>query len=1155
MSNVTVTATQNSVSVNQATNTVTVTATPSNITVGTAVAVSNSDVRAALSNTSPITYNSTTGVIGIDSAALFTGKTTDDLSEGNTNLYFTNTRADARVNAVLPNTGSLTEGTNLYYTNARVQSFVIDSGLDFNAEKVDDRVANLLVGGTGISLSYDDAANTLTINGQVGDVTGVTAGSGLTGGGTSGDVTLNVGAGTGITVNTNDIAVNLSAFTSDNLPQGSSNRYLTAGSLETVVPTANLLLKEFRETTVAKGNVNGAVSFDQSTGTQFTATLTGNITGLSFPDIQAGGTGTLFLTQDAVGNRGFDNPNTYTNIKFANNYTTLSSNPANVDVINYIHDGTTTFLNITNIENAPFVAGDKGQKGETGPSGPQGPQGTAGDKGQKGELGPQGTQGPQGPAGPQGPQGTAGDKGQKGEIGATGPQGPQGAQGPQGSQGSAGDKGQKGEVGSTGPGGSTGPTGPQGPQGPAGSVSALNTGKIFLGSTSNTSIQVTPQNNFVTTSNAFNLGNALTNLNSLEAESTSDITLKGHKDTKVNTFIDSTNETEGITISPKGRAIKSTATFRGPNAAFTRSTAETYHGSILVGRGFLANAGIYFTAGSNVVEIVGTIEENYGTGLAKAPDLANTYTNGMVLINSTETTDYQSYTYPLSDKAFTTSLANSTTFSHLGFTVGKANVIMSEPSPVDFTWFDSGSSSFGRGIYHTLRNSDGDQIAFSTGLSGDYSAGGGSITNYLPVDKNAHIVSDNGHIDNYSSFTAGSLSVKTTPLTFANITVGTGFPTSSSLFRSTKETVLAPTQGSPKFSNIVLIGNDARYDDTMAGHIFYPSFGINAVWNGTDDLSTDTGTALDPPITTGMRFKQFTDKTIQDSVTSGNIQELSTGGARMLLGTANSNVSTNEATHRPIANQGIGVYGFFGSSEQEVAPRTRSMLPGGMYAVASETWTANTGTDMYFVSTPQGKKGIDTDDNEAHGFLSSVNGETSLFGTNKVSFFQSGNAYSTGNIVGGFNTLKSGTEWANISSTGIQTSGVVTATGNVSGGNVTTTGTIQGATTVLKKFNETAVALGNKTGDVSGDINATNGSIFTLTATGGITLNTIANAVAGTSATVIITQDGTGSHALTSSMKFAGGDKTLSTAGGAIDVISIFFDGSVYYASLTKAYA
>ena len=37
--------------------------------------------------------------------------------------------------------------------------------------------------------------------------TGVTAGSGLTGGGTNGTLTLNIGAGNGITVNTDDIAV------------------------------------------------------------------------------------------------------------------------------------------------------------------------------------------------------------------------------------------------------------------------------------------------------------------------------------------------------------------------------------------------------------------------------------------------------------------------------------------------------------------------------------------------------------------------------------------------------------------------------------------------------------------------------------------------------------------------------------------------------------------------------------------------------------------------------------------------------------------------------------------------------------------------------------------------------------------------------------
>ena len=42
-----------------------------------------------------------------------------------------------------------------------------------------------------------------------GTVTGVVAGDGLTGGGVAGTVTLNVVAGTGMTVNANDIAIDL----------------------------------------------------------------------------------------------------------------------------------------------------------------------------------------------------------------------------------------------------------------------------------------------------------------------------------------------------------------------------------------------------------------------------------------------------------------------------------------------------------------------------------------------------------------------------------------------------------------------------------------------------------------------------------------------------------------------------------------------------------------------------------------------------------------------------------------------------------------------------------------------------------------------------------------------------------------------------------
>jgi len=52
-------------------------------------------------------------------------------------------------------TTSLAEGTNLYYTD----------------ERVDDRVSSLLVAGTGIALTYDDGANTLTVDAAIPSLT------------------------------------------------------------------------------------------------------------------------------------------------------------------------------------------------------------------------------------------------------------------------------------------------------------------------------------------------------------------------------------------------------------------------------------------------------------------------------------------------------------------------------------------------------------------------------------------------------------------------------------------------------------------------------------------------------------------------------------------------------------------------------------------------------------------------------------------------------------------------------------------------------------------------------------------------------------------------------------------------------------------------
>jgi hypothetical protein len=85
-----------------------------------------------------------------------------------------------------------------------------------------------------------------------------------------------------------------------------------------------------------------------------------------------------------------------------------------------------------------------------------------------------------------------------------------------------------------------------------------------------------------------------------------------------------------------------------------------------------------------------------------------------------------------------------------------------------------------------------------------------------------------------------------------------------------------------------------------------------------------------------------------------------------------------------------------------------------------------------------------------------------------------------------------------------------------------------------------------------------NGPIQKMTLTQNITaFNLPANMVAGDSITYIIKQDATGRRTVTfnSNYKFASGYKTLSTTANAIDMLNVFYDGSVYYVTLTTGYA
>tara|TARA_B100001057_G_C22870049_1_gene958351 strand:- start:6432 stop:7424 length:993 start_codon:yes stop_codon:yes gene_type:complete len=76
-------------------------------------------------------------------------------------------------------------------------------------------------------LTYDAASGGFTWEQKFdGDITGIVAGGGLTGDATSGDASLAVGAGTGITVNANDVAVDASAVDHDALSNFVGNEHI-----------------------------------------------------------------------------------------------------------------------------------------------------------------------------------------------------------------------------------------------------------------------------------------------------------------------------------------------------------------------------------------------------------------------------------------------------------------------------------------------------------------------------------------------------------------------------------------------------------------------------------------------------------------------------------------------------------------------------------------------------------------------------------------------------------------------------------------------------------------------------------------------------------------------------------------------------------------
>ena len=157
------------------------------------VSISNAEVRALFSATGDLSYNASTGAFSftndagdIESVSITAGT---GLSGGGTA-----TSGAASFSLAV----ALSELTDMTAAMAGTDEFIV---LDAGADR--RKAANEI----GLSIFNNDAGFTT----NVGDITGVTAGTGLTGGGSSGDVTLNV---------------DMSAFSTSDLSEG-SNLYWT----------------------------------------------------------------------------------------------------------------------------------------------------------------------------------------------------------------------------------------------------------------------------------------------------------------------------------------------------------------------------------------------------------------------------------------------------------------------------------------------------------------------------------------------------------------------------------------------------------------------------------------------------------------------------------------------------------------------------------------------------------------------------------------------------------------------------------------------------------------------------------------------------------------------------------------------------------------
>ena len=362
MANIIVTTTDLGINVSETVSNITVTDVESNVIVTNVassvanVTVSSTDTTVNVSQTASISNAAVRTKLGVENVSGYGNLAYDNTDASNGIFQFTGVSNVDIITVIDDNPANVTQhlsvtdtggdGSLSYNGATGVFTYTGPNQTEANARitaapaQVRQHISVVDAGGDG-SISYTELSGVITYSGP-----------------SAAETRAHFSDGYGITYNSSTGVIETANSDVRGLISGVSpityNSSTGAIGLEQTLD--DLTLKKYQETIVDAGNVSGTATFNITNGTVHTANVTGNITNISLTNISTGGSATLFLKQDAVGGHVLDTSSFTGTWEFINNNKLLDTNPNSVSVVSVFYDGTTNFATVVDlIQTTEFI--------------------------------------------------------------------------------------------------------------------------------------------------------------------------------------------------------------------------------------------------------------------------------------------------------------------------------------------------------------------------------------------------------------------------------------------------------------------------------------------------------------------------------------------------------------------------------------------------------------------------------------------------------------------------------------------------------------------------------------------------------------------------------------------------------------------------------